>query len=73
MLHRLETHVVRHARERFTDIERFTMAIEITVVVVGKRRIGAHLAGQDAARQRHSRDDRDVFLFCLTEEKSAGR
>ena len=56
----LEADVVRHARERLSLVERLTLAIEVAVVVGGEHRVAPQLAGQQAARQRHAREDADL-------------
>jgi len=73
-LHSAQTCFVVNAREGFSLIEGLAMTGETAMVVGGELRIGAHLAGQQTAGQRHTRQDADAAFASaarVTQEANA--
>ena len=65
LVHRLEPCFVWNAGERLSLVERFAVAVELAVIVGREHRVGPQLAGQQAARERHAREDADLALLRL--------
>ncbi|EGE55689.1 hypothetical protein RHECNPAF_8900105 [Rhizobium etli CNPAF512] len=72
LFHRLQANLEGHAGKGLADIEGFAVAVEIAVVVAGKMRLAADLAGEQTACERHAGDDRHVFAACFGKEQVVG-
>ena len=68
-LDRREAPFIGHAGKRLADIEGFAVAVELAVVGVFELGVALELARQQAAGQRHARDDGDLLLLGQVEEQ----
>ena len=58
--------------KRLPLVERLALAIEAAVIVGGEHRVGAQLAGEQPAGQRHAREDADLPRRASGRTRSAG-
>jgi hypothetical protein len=68
LLDRVQACFVRDARESLPNVERFAMAVELTMVACVKLAVGLEFSGQETARKRHPRNDGDLTLLRLRQK-----
>ena len=73
LFHGFEARFVVNTGKSLAHIKGFAVPVEISVIVGSESRIQIELAGQQAARERHTRQDADLFSFASAKNRSAGR